>query len=159
MSPGLLDATRAETFPERGRQRFGLPTDRHAQYQIGQFGVAGRHRPTSGDIFVAFSTASPSAPVHLEEPEFGVPKLPLTGRGLGAASGEDRAATSMILSLIFQATVEATEEAIVNALIAADDMTGRDGRFVPAIPHAELQSALRKYNLLDVHRQEVRDGA
>jgi D-aminopeptidase len=113
---------------------------------MGRLGNTGHE--TSGDIFVAFSTASPLAPAHLEEPEFGVPKLPLTGRGLGRVTKEDRAASSMVLSLIFQATVEATEEAIVNALVAADDMTGRDGRLVPAIPHRELQEALKKYNRL-----------
>ncbi|HJW74138.1 MAG TPA: P1 family peptidase [Thermoleophilia bacterium] len=113
---------------------------------MGRLGNTGHE--TSGDIFVAFSTAAPEAPEHLEEPEYGVPKLPLTGRGLGAASDRERATPSLVLSLLFQATVEATEEAIVNALVGAEDMTGRDGRFVAAIPHRELREALRKYNRL-----------
>jgi D-aminopeptidase len=114
---------------------------------MGRLGNTGHE--TSGDIFVAFSTASLSAPAHLTEPEFGVPKVPLTGRGLGSPPKEEAAASSMIISALFQATVEATEEAMVNALVAAEDMTGRDDRFVPALPHRELRDALRKYNLLE----------
>jgi L-aminopeptidase/D-esterase-like protein len=113
---------------------------------MGRLGNTGHE--TSGDIFIAFSTSAPGAPEHLTEPEYGVPKLPLTSRGVGAASDEERAAPTLVLSSLFQATVEATEEAIVNALVAAEDMTGRDGRFVAAIPHDGLRDALRKYNRL-----------
>jgi D-aminopeptidase len=81
----------------------------------------------SGDIFIAFSTANP-----------------------GAAGTADVAQVTMTsnnrIGLIFQATVEATEEAIVNALVAAETMTGIDGHRVEAIPHDKLQQALRKYN-------------
>jgi L-aminopeptidase/D-esterase-like protein len=77
-----------------------------------------------------------------------VPKLPLTHRGVGATSDEERAAPSLLLSTLFQATVEATEEAIVNALVAAEDMRGRDDRLVVAMPHDGLRAALRKYNRL-----------
>jgi L-aminopeptidase/D-esterase-like protein/DNA helicase HerA-like ATPase len=83
----------------------------------------------SGDIFVAFSTAN-----------------------AGAASVADAAQVSMIsnrrISAVFDATVQATEEAIINALIAAETMTGADGRTVQAIPHDKLREALRKYNRL-----------
>jgi L-aminopeptidase/D-esterase-like protein len=113
---------------------------------MGRLGNTGHE--TSGDIFIAFSVAAPEAREQLEEPEFGVPKLPLTYRGVGATSDEERAAPTLIISSIFQATVEATEEAIVNALVAAEDMTGRDGRFVAALPHTELQAVLRRYNRL-----------
>jgi L-aminopeptidase/D-esterase-like protein len=78
-----------------------------------------------------------------------MPKVPLIHRGVGATSDEERAAPSLVLSLLFQATVEATEEAIVNALVAAEDMRGRDDRLVVAIPHDGLREALRKYNRLD----------
>jgi D-aminopeptidase len=81
----------------------------------------------SGDIFIAFSTANP-----------------------GAAGTADVAQVTMTsnnrIGSIFQATVEATEEAIVNALVAAETMTGIDGHRVEAIPHDKLQQALRKYN-------------
>jgi D-aminopeptidase len=113
---------------------------------MGRLGNAGHE--TSGDIFVAFSVAAPEAPGQLEEPEYGVPKLPITSRGVGATSDEERAAPTLVLSSLFQATVEATEEAIVNALVAAEDMTGRDDRFVAAIPHEGLQRVLAKYGRL-----------
>jgi len=50
------------------------------------------------------------------------------------------------ISPIFNATVEATEEAIVNAMVAAETMTGRDGHTVDALPHDQLQQVLKKYN-------------
>jgi D-aminopeptidase len=46
---------------------------------------------------------------------------------------------------IFEATVEATEEAIVNALVAAEPMTGQGGHQVPALPHEELKALLAKH--------------
>ena len=52
------------------------------------------------------------------------------------------------LDPIFGATVFATEEAIVNAMVAARDMTGADGHRVIALPHAELRALLQKYNRL-----------
>jgi L-aminopeptidase/D-esterase-like protein len=52
------------------------------------------------------------------------------------------------ISALFEATVQATEEAIINALVAAETMTGADGRAVQAIPHDRLREALRKYNRL-----------
>ncbi len=130
------------------------PVDPHYLERIAKRPVLGMGRlgntghDTSGDIFIAFSTASPGARVQLEEPEF-LPKMPLIHRGVGAASDEERAAPSLVLSLLFQATVEATEEAIVNAMVAAEDMRGRDDRLVVALPHDELREALRKYNRLE----------
>ena len=83
----------------------------------------------SGDIFIAFSTANP-----------------------GAATAADIAQVGMVsnqrIGALFQATVEATEEAIVNALVAAETMTGVDGRRVEAISHERLREILRKYNRL-----------
>jgi L-aminopeptidase/D-esterase-like protein len=46
---------------------------------------------------------------------------------------------------LFEATVQATEEAIINALIAAETMTGRDGNKATAIPHNRLKQVLKKY--------------
>ena len=48
----------------------------------------------------------------------------------------------------FHQVAAATEEAIVNALVAAETMTGRDGNTVHALPHDRLQAALRKFNRL-----------
>jgi len=52
------------------------------------------------------------------------------------------------VSNLFGATVFATEEAIVNSLVAAETMTGRDGVTVSALPHDRLQEVLRRYNRL-----------
>jgi len=77
----------------------------------------------SGDLFLAFSTASPVADAD--------------GRLLRAAFRPNET-----LDPIFTATVEATEEAIVNALVAADTMTGADGRTAIGLPHDRLRAAL-----------------
>ena len=80
----------------------------------------------SGDIFIAFSTANRAA-----------------------AAGPTTAAAAFIdngeLNPLFEATAQATEEAIVNALIAARDMKGEGGRYAVAIPHADLVRLLKKY--------------
>jgi L-aminopeptidase/D-esterase-like protein len=84
----------------------------------------------SGDIFVAFSTANPNA----DEP----------GPNGGPHSVET--ISNERISPLFEATVEATEEAIVNAMVGAETMTGRDGHTVYALPHEQLQQVLKKYN-------------
>ena len=53
------------------------------------------------------------------------------------------------ISALFRATVEATEEAIINAMIAAETMVGRDGNRSDAIPHDRLREILRVYNRLN----------
>jgi D-aminopeptidase len=83
----------------------------------------------SGDIFIAFSTANPGA----SKPE-GL-------RNLTMVPNDE-------MSPLFEATVESTEEAIVNALVAAETMTGADDHKVDAIPHDRLQQVLKKYNRL-----------
>jgi L-aminopeptidase/D-esterase-like protein len=83
----------------------------------------------SGDIFVAFSTANP----HAADPD-GVRKIDMLPN--------DR------MGGLFQATVEATEEAVINAMIAAETMTGADGHKVIALPHDRLREILKKYNRL-----------
>ena len=52
------------------------------------------------------------------------------------------------ISPLFDATAWATEEAIVNALVAAETMVGADGRRVERLPHDRLREALKKYNRL-----------
>jgi L-aminopeptidase/D-esterase-like protein len=49
---------------------------------------------------------------------------------------------------VFLATVQATEEAVVNAMVAAKTMTGVDGHTVVALPHDRLREVLQKYNRL-----------
>jgi D-aminopeptidase len=83
----------------------------------------------SGDIFIAFSTAN--------------------GKAVSAKGAHP---ISMLpndsLDPIFLATVQATEEAIVNAMVAADTMTGIDNHKVMGLPHDRLRELLKKYNRL-----------
>jgi len=86
---------------------------------------------SSGDIFIAFSTGN---------------------KGAGAAKGLP---TAQILpneriTPFFEATVLATEEAIINALVAAETMTGYEGHRVIELPHDRLQEVLKKYNRLEL---------
>jgi D-aminopeptidase len=46
---------------------------------------------------------------------------------------------------LFAATVQATEEAVVNALVAAETMTGRDGRTAHRLPHERVQALLKAH--------------
>jgi D-aminopeptidase len=80
----------------------------------------------SGDIFIAFSTANPGA---------------AAGAALNTAQfiGNDH------LDGLFAATVQATEEAIVNAMVAARDMQGQDGHYAKAIDHSALVKLLKQY--------------
>ncbi|HSY27335.1 MAG TPA: P1 family peptidase, partial [Burkholderiaceae bacterium] len=52
------------------------------------------------------------------------------------------------LNPLFTAVIEATEESIINALVAAKTMTGANYWTVQALPHDELQQVLRKHGLL-----------
>jgi D-aminopeptidase len=80
----------------------------------------------SGDIFLAFSTANPRT-----------------------AGSQDTSRVEMIpnarMNPLFYATVQATEEAILNAMLAAETMTGADGLRLHALPHDRLLDALRKH--------------
>src|SRR6516164_3543348 len=83
----------------------------------------------SGDIFVAFSTAN------------------------SGAAGKQRVQQIMMLpnerlNPLFLATVQATEEAVVNAMVAAETMKGINDFEVMALPHDRLREVLRKYNRL-----------
>ena len=83
----------------------------------------------SGDIFIAFSTANP-----------------------GASSADHVVDLKMVpndmLDPVFTATVQATEEAVVNAMVAAETMTGIENHRVIALPHDKLRAVLKKYNRL-----------
>ena len=85
----------------------------------------------SGDIFLAFSTANPGAAQNKISGTVSVAMLP-----------------NDALNPLFEATVQATEEAIVNTLVAAETMTGINGNTVYALPHERLRDVLRKYNRL-----------
>jgi L-aminopeptidase/D-esterase-like protein len=83
----------------------------------------------SGDIFIAFSTANS-----------------------GAAKPDGLAQLTMLpndrMDPVFTATVQATEEAIVNAMVAAETMIGIENHKVIALPHERLREVLKKYNRL-----------
>jgi L-aminopeptidase/D-esterase-like protein len=83
----------------------------------------------SGDIFIAFSTGNP-----------------------GAAGAQRTVQLQMLpnegMNGLFNATVYATEEAIVNALVAAETMAGADGRAIEALPHDRLRAVLKQYGRL-----------
>jgi L-aminopeptidase/D-esterase-like protein len=83
----------------------------------------------SGDLFLAFSTANP-----------------------GAARSDGLVQASFLpnerMDPLFEATVQATEEAILNALVAARTITGRDDHQVIALPHERLREILKKYHRL-----------
>ena len=85
---------------------------------------------SSGDLFLAFSTAN---------------------RSRYAEAGLRRFAALPTESLdpLFEAAVQAVEEAIVNALVAATSRTGVHGARYPALPHAALQATLRRFGRLD----------
>jgi L-aminopeptidase/D-esterase-like protein len=82
----------------------------------------------SGDLFLAFSTANPGA-FDPSQPIHSVQTIP-----------------NDLLDPIFEGVVQATEEAIVNALVDNHDMTGVDGHHVDALPHERLKALLKKYN-------------
>ena len=87
----------------------------------------------SGEIFIAFSTANPDA--GLSDSAQGMP--------VQVTLYPNRALTPL-----FEAAIEATEEAIVNALVAAETCIGRDGLRLTALPHARVQEVLRTHHLL-----------
>jgi len=83
----------------------------------------------SGDLFIAFSTANPRA----ISPK-GVQKITMLPNAK--------------LDPLFLATVQATEEAVVNAMVAAETMTGVNNHSVIGLPHEKLREVLKKYNRL-----------
>lgn len=93
----------------------------------------------SGDIFLAFSTANPGADKS-------------TVSKVNANDPQNLHQLTMLpndsLDPIFLATVQATEEAVVNAMVAAESMKGIDDHAVIALPHDRLRQVLKKYNRL-----------
>ena len=93
-------------------------------------GVAGgKGENSSGDLIIAFSTANPRA-----AQDTGLVRLQMVPNDQ--------------INPLFYATTQATEEAIVNAMVAAETMTGVDGNRAYGLPHDRLRAALRKYNRL-----------
>lgn len=108
---------------------------RRGMLGLGRVGALGRN--TSGDILLAFSNTPENRVNRFEDG-------PLL-RSLRLADD--------VINPLFQATVEATEEAVLNAMVAAETMTGRDGNTFYGIPHDRLQEVMRRYGRLqESHR-------
>ena len=115
-------ATDAPLLPHQLRR-----VARRAALSIGRMG--GISGAGSGDLFLAFSTAP-----------------------TGQADARGIASVSMLqddhIDPVYEAAVQATEEAIINAMLAARTMTGADDLRVPALPHDQLREVLRKFDRL-----------
>ena len=98
-----------------------------ARVPLGVGIVGGRGENSSGDIFLAFSTANPSA---FQREEFTkLDELP-----------------NDLINPLFDATVQAVEEAIINAMVAAETMEGINGNKAYGLPHKLVMDVLKKYN-------------
>ncbi len=120
----VVIATDAPLLPhqcERLAQRAGLG--------IARAGGTGGH--TSGDLFVAFATGN---------------RIPIDDENRPETLAYDaRAVGDGVIDELFDGVIEATEEAIVNALIAAETMVGRDGVTAYALPHERLLEVMARY--------------
>jgi len=118
----VVVATDAPLLPHQLRR-----LARRAALGIGRMGgIAGSG---SGDLFIAFSTQDIGSP----GPD---------GTGSVRMFPDER------IDPLYEATVQATEEAIINAMLAARTMRGADGLVIPALPHERLREVLRKYHRL-----------
>ena len=97
-----------------------------ARVPIGIGKVGGRGENGSGDIFIAFSTANPQA--FNRDTTVAIDQLP-----------NDQ------INPLFEATVQAVEESIINAMVAAKTMEGINGNKAYALPHALVLEVLKKY--------------
>jgi D-aminopeptidase len=97
---------------------------KRAALGVGRMGGMGEN--SSGDIFIAFSTANPTASADT---------------GMVQVTAIPNAA----INPVFEGAIEGTSEAILNALLAAETMTGANGYTTFALPHDRLLSVLRKY--------------
>lgn len=134
--------TKAEP-PERGSIVVVVATDaplldrglgrlaRRVAFGLARTGSLGGHG--SGDIAIAVSTArSVRIPHEPAQPLLALELLP----------DDDRGETASPIDSLFQGVVEATEEAVLNSLFAAETMVGRDGHTSPALPQARVMALL-----------------
>jgi D-aminopeptidase len=87
---------------------------------------------SSGDLFLCFATGNRSLPG-------------ISFAGDPRLTVDVRAVNDHVISALFEGVIEATEEAILNALVAAETMTGRDGITAYAIPHDRLIETMTRY--------------
>jgi len=144
--------------------------------QTPKCGTGGKAMPDQGSIIIVAGTDAPLSPEQLnrvaKRAALGLARL---GSYSGTSSGDiimafstvpdavnapDQKAPSPItpiadteVNTVFEATVQATEEAIVNALVAAHTSTGADGYTMYGLPHGELQTILKRYGRLELPRK------
>jgi L-aminopeptidase/D-esterase-like protein len=140
--------------------------------QTPKCGTDGKALPDQGSIIIIVGTDAPLSPEQLKRvakrAALGLARL---GSYSGTSSGDIIMAFSTVpdavnapdqkapspyspipdteVNSVFEATVQATEEAIVNALVAADTSTGADGYTMYGLPHDELRAILKRYNRLE----------
>lgn len=104
---------------------------------LARTGAVGRN--SSGDLLIAFSNAAEN-----RIDRFGSDALTQVTMLRDA-----------LIDALFVATIEAVEEAVLNALVAAETMTGRDGHLVEALPHDDLIEVMRRYGRLRDERSDA----
>ena len=121
----VIIATDAPLLPHqcaRLAQRAGLG--------IGRMGGTGA--PSSGDLFLCFATGNR-----------GLPRTSF--KADPRVTADIRVLNDFAIGALFDAVIEATEESIVNALVAATTMTGRDGIIAYALPHDRLLETMTRF--------------
>ena len=134
--------------------------------------AGGKALPDSGSIIIVVATDAPLSPLQLnrvaKRAALGLARLgSYSGTSSGdlvtafstvpeSVNGPDQKSPSPItpiadteVNAVFEATVQATEEAIVNALVAARTSTGADGYTMYGLPHDELRAILKRYGRLE----------
>lgn len=127
----IVVATDAPLLPHQLRRLAKRPA-----LGIGRLGGVGT--TTSGDLFVAFSTAN--GDIGERAGEFGKP-TDITPHSVSMHP-------NLALTSLFEAAIDATEEAIVNAMVGAEAGEGIYRLHVPRLPHAKVQDLLRSHHLL-----------
>jgi len=126
----VVVATDAPLFPSQCKAMA-----RRVTLGLARTGTTGAH--SSGDIFLAVSTANPGGFTGGD---------PMSSVGDQGRGGQDYDRLMFVpwgkINPFFEAVVQATEEAVANALIANEDMTGRDGHRSPALPRRRLDEIL-----------------
>jgi D-aminopeptidase len=125
----VVVATDAPLLPHQLRRLAKRPALGMAR--LGAIGMA-----VSGDLFVSFSTGNPDIGERMGE------------HAASVAPHEVKMHPNLALSALFEAAIDATEEAILNAMVAADSAEGANRLFIPRLPHERVTEILRAHNLL-----------
>ncbi|MFD9663183.1 P1 family peptidase [Rhodococcus sp. NPDC059968] len=99
---------------------------RRVSLGLARTGTTGSH--FSGDIFLAFSTGNPGILASRKVTDGGYDRMQFVPWGA--------------MDPFYEAVVDSVEEAVLNALVANDTMSGRDDNYAPAVPHDRLMHLL-----------------